>query len=551
LDQQPSSLVHLSACELFPKKALHRDDKSLQVNFPELNGECVEFLTATADATLALSNFRLFITFKCSFLNIPLMLIESVELRDLFILQVNCKDARSFRIVFDSNDQSVDWLHKVSAKILPYSRIEDLFAFAHYAWSMASPNSFTSQDASATPYSFLEEVHRMGFETGVDSPWRISDANSSFEVCRTYPRLHVIPSSISDSDLAKVASFRCSGRFPSIVWRHMTNGAVIARCSQPQVGWLGWRSAEDELLLQAIGQACTSDRYPSVAKLLNGITVNGINKKHDMGDVLNGPADMSEDGPIARNPKQVLIVDARSYTAAYANRGKGGGFEYTEYYPNCEVMFMNLANIHGIRRSFHSLRALCSGSYDVPNWWSLIEKTNWLHHISMLIKSAVTIVHAVHTDGRPVVVHCSDGWDRTTQIVALAELLLDPFYRTIEGFKILIDREWLQFGHRFADRCGHGSDIDENERCPVFLQWLDCVHQLQKQFPSSFEFSETYLIKLLHHTYSCLFGTFLGNNEHGRHTDAIKARTLSVWSYILPRKKDFRNLLYAGGGDQV
>lgn len=38
--------------------------------------------------------------------------------------------------------------------------------------------------------------------------------------------------------------------------RHKGSGAVIARCSQPEVGWLGWRSEEDETLLKAITQAC-------------------------------------------------------------------------------------------------------------------------------------------------------------------------------------------------------------------------------------------------------------------------------------------------------
>lgn len=61
-----------------------------------------------------------------------------------------------------------------------------------------------------------------------------------------------------------------------------------------------------------------------------------------------------------------------------------------------------------------------------------MEKTNWLQYLSMLFKAAVTVVHAIDQEGKPVVVHCSDGWDRTTQIVALAELLLDPYYRTIE-----------------------------------------------------------------------------------------------------------------------
>ena len=60
---------------------------------------------------------------------------------------------------------------------------------------------------------------------------------------------------------------------------------------------------------------------------------------------------------------------------------------------------------------------------------------------------------------------------------------------------MLCEREWLDFGHKFADRCGHAvGKVDPSERCPVFLQWLDCVHQLLHQFPCSFEFSQAYLV---------------------------------------------------------
>jgi myotubularin-related protein 3/4 len=64
--------------------------------------------------------------------------------------------------------------------------------------------------------------------------------------------------------------------------------------------------------------------------------------------------------------QRVLIVDARSYGAAIANRGRGGGYEHPEYYPNCDIQYMSLANIHTISKSFQNLRQLCYSSSQDP-----------------------------------------------------------------------------------------------------------------------------------------------------------------------------------------
>lgn len=65
-------------------------------------------------------------------------------------------------------------------------------------------------------------------------------------------------------------------------------------------------------------------------------------------------------------------MDARSYTTAVANRARGGGCECPEYYPSCEIQFMNLANIHSIRKSFHALRQLCMATADQQKYETVI-----------------------------------------------------------------------------------------------------------------------------------------------------------------------------------
>lgn len=45
-------------------------------------------------------------------------------------------------------------------------------------------------------------------------------------------------------------------------------------------------------------------------------------------------------------------------------------------------------------------------------------------------------LQAVTAEGASVLVHCSDGWDRTAQVCSLGALLMDPYYRTIKGFMV-------------------------------------------------------------------------------------------------------------------
>eukprot|EP00092_Neocalanus_flemingeri_P094563 GFUD01120259.1.p1 GENE.GFUD01120259.1~~GFUD01120259.1.p1 ORF type:complete len:972 (-),score=250.85 GFUD01120259.1:755-3670(-) len=537
----------VKASEVFPMRSPIKDSDSLAPVHPVIPGECVLFLGETRGGVISLSNYRLYASCPPGFLNIPLGLIDQLEQRDLFFIHIYCKDARSYRIQFSSTNTCEEWSRRIMDEISPPVKIEDIFAFAHFAWACETSFEELSSSSSSGEMSdftwFRSELARLRFD--LQGAWRVSMANMDHKLCPTYPQELLLPASISDSVLEKVAQFRSAKRIPAVVWRNTANGAVLARCSQPEVGWLGWRSSDDEELVRAIAEACAYD--------------SGTTSRHSSGsDISSGSydpvchsgeipslKDLSAEAAARGEVRKVLIIDARSYAAAVGNRARGGGVECPEYYPNAEILFMNLANIHRIRNSFQALRSLCHAPPDQTSWFQALDSTKWLHHMSGLLRASVRSVTALQTEGRPVIVHCSDGWDRTPQIVSLSQLLLDPYYRTLEGFQVLVEKEWLDFGHKMADRCGQGLGCsDVNERSPIFLQWLDCVHQLLLQFPCHFEFNLTFLVKLAEHTYSNLFGTFLANSLSERRRLRVKERTRSIWGYLRSHPGKFRNFLF-------
>ncbi|CAL8363625.1 unnamed protein product [Lota lota] len=554
-EEGPPSLEYIKAKDLFPQKELVKEDESLQVPFPALQGEGVEYLGRADEAVIAISNYRLHIKFKDSVINVPLGLIESVECRDMFQLHIICKDSKVVRCHFSTFKQCQEWVKRLNRSVVHPSRLEDLFALAYHAWCLGGSADDEDQHlhlcrpGDHVRHRMEMEVKRMGFDT--QNAWRVSDINSNYKLCSSYPQKLLVPVWITDKELESVASFRSWKRIPVVVYRHQKNGAVIARCSQPEISWWGWRNTEDEYLVTSIAKACQMDPGQRALPGAPGCRPRGEGADPTDGDfdssLTGGPG--VEDSPARQ---KLLILDARSYTAAVANRAKGGGCECEEYYPNCEVMFMGMANIHAIRNSFQALRAVCSQIPDPGNWLSALESTRWLQHLSVMLKAATLVCSGLEREGRPVLVHCSDGWDRTPQIVALAKVLLDPFYRTIEGFQVLVETEWLDYGHKFGDRCGHQENADDvSEQCPVFLQWLDCVHQLIKQFPCLFEFNEAFLVKLVQHTYSCLYGTFLCNNAREREARNIFKRTCSIWSLLRTGNKNFQNFLYIPSHEMV
>jgi len=87
-------------------------------------------------------------------------------------------------------------------------------------------------------------------------------------------------------------------------------------------------------------------------------------------------------------------------------------------------------------------------------------------------------------------------------------------------------------------------NVADDNRAPIFLQFMDCVYQFLYQFPCSFEFTEKLLKEIMDAVYSCKYGTFLCNNQYERDQKNISSRTRSLWTYILQHIEDYTNPFY-------
>lgn len=143
------------------------------------------------------------------------------------------------------------------------------------------------------------------------------------------------------------------------------------------------------------------------------------------------------------------------------------------------------------------------------------------------------------------------GWDRTSQLVALPQIICDPFFRTMEGFAVLVEKDWVSFGYKFSDRSAHLETKKSNfyynvskEFSPIFHQFIECVYHLWKMFPKSFEFNENYLIALLDFSMDPIFGNFLYNTVKERNPPDDAIKQVSVWTFFKVHSQSFKNPYY-------
>ncbi|KAL7747156.1 phosphatidylinositol-3-phosphatase ymr1 [Sorochytrium milnesiophthora] len=467
-------------------------------------------------------------------------------------LDISCRNFLFMRLLIQNEDEA-NAVYETMVKLTHTSAPDQLYAFLYYPSVHYDADGWSVADIG-------RDYKRMGVP---NAAWRETELNAHHALCPTYPQRVIVPSRISDAVLGYAAKFRSKGRLPALVYLHQANGASITRCSQPLVGLKQNRSLQDEKVVEAIFSIPTSS-----SPLLSSPT-----SPPSTATVVAAAVDVNAGNPAVTVGN--LLIDARPMANAMANTAKGAGTENMEYYKNCRKVYLGIDNIHVMRDSLAKLaEAIQQCDMDgTPLSTQILGRSGWLKHINILLEGTAAIVNTVAA-GAHVLVHCSDGWDRTSQLTALAKLCLDPYYRTVRGFEVLLEMDWIAFGHKFSDRCGHistdwsattstsaaGAALEKvqnrisrqaelREVSPVFHQFLDCVYQLWSQNPTRFEFNEHFLIQVHFHAYSCQFGTFLFNSDLERQKHRLRETTHSLWSYINANAHLYKNAQYDAQAD--
>ena len=150
----------VKACEMYPKPQLCRDpalkdDAEVVVPFAEIPGEAVAYLgeTGDGDGVIALSNYRLHFSRSSSqslqqqpqppgpgplSINIPLTCIEAGEVRDLFFVQILCKDGRFYLVQFADSLSCKEWAYRITNAVAPPTSVEQVSAVSDLCLKLAT-----------------------------------------------------------------------------------------------------------------------------------------------------------------------------------------------------------------------------------------------------------------------------------------------------------------------------------------------------------------------------------------------------------------------------
>jgi Leucine-rich repeat (LRR) protein len=440
--------------------------------------------------------------------------------------------------------------------------------------SLIERTDFDELNEMITVLSIMKIYERRNKNNGLEC----SIVNSSYLICPSYPERLTIPTSIKVLDLVSVAPLYEEGEIPIGLFVNPKNSNLLARSSLFDL---------------------TEKRTSQDLKTLVRKNLLLLNKYFESTSAT--PEDAS---PVGLNFSGVQILCCGTYPEN--SRKPLIGLQSLGY----QIQEIPWLSFDSIMRSYLSLWSFSVRFYQetpsaspiktrrqaTPTFSEFesvlsMKKTpqfespysqrpihRWLTLISKTIQQCNSLVEVFEKPANGLLFQSPSNFPIATVISSFIQLLIDPYYRSFEGFAQLLEKDWCYYGHSFKfprksatssttstypNSCSTSSSTSPfssssppteqslgaqsgfpswaHQHSLPLLFFLDLVFQVIQQFPTSFAFNDRFLRHIFKSVHSCRFSTFLLTTEQNRLAYTKPATT--IWSLAInsPRKARFVN----------
>jgi Leucine-rich repeat (LRR) protein len=487
-----------------------------------------------AEATVFLTAYRLIIQLHLQEeISIPIMTIRTAEMiaaskkKRSRTIMVTTKDYHSFQLEFEAPLYAIMFWDVLVSVLAPKAALKT-FAFkwkpyyplaASQGWGMYDPADEFERQGLIPPGTTSTNDKANG-----GGLYRISKINASYDV-PSYPSQWLVPQATEDAELRRLLPSRLRQRIPIVSWGR-PGGGVLLRCDEPDLA-----SLPDSKDAKSLSKTSAD------LKLM---------------DTLAAPC----------SKKAIIDVGgARTYRYAFAGS-------------DWKISFLGTSNNRTLSEAYSTFLKEVESSdrrarrnASPPDASS--PESQWILTLQKSISTAASISDMMSRENYCVAMTHCPGNDLDFVVTSLAQIMMDGFYRTIDGLAILLEKDWNSYGFDWSRKLGHSTilyldDADDAsgastsansihsttpDQTPCIDLFIEAIWQLTLQYPMHFEYTETFLLYLVESIYSGRFGTFLLNTEKERDSFA-KDKTTSFWAHIHysiqqnPDDSEFVNFFY-------
>eukprot|EP01125_Pyxidicula_operculata_P017359 TRINITY_DN6077_c0_g1_i1.p1 TRINITY_DN6077_c0_g1~~TRINITY_DN6077_c0_g1_i1.p1 ORF type:complete len:2180 (-),score=456.03 TRINITY_DN6077_c0_g1_i1:394-6933(-) len=417
---------------------------------------------------------------------------------------------------------------------------DDLMFFFHSIRKMQKEHYYYCKVPSQVdikPFLFdsLRELKRHGYKKDFNL-WKIWDIGE---------RDVIVPSSISIERLEEAMTARQFCAVPSYTWgawhiqvpslstsqdcRGCPNhpfvsgikkrfGATLLRAGRPKVMVLDAFPSENDLKNYQIDLALLDE---ILCNIVNNVKFQ--NWRNSIGMNTQNSA-LSSSGP-----RNVLSPVGNRKLLQVVDTGTNPGIISEHYRSLCKFQFYNCKESE-VELEFEKLFKITTSYYsDVFKMVADLESLQWVSiFVNKYVLHSKSVI-AMISEGETIILQDGGpGCEHSDSLISsLVQVLVEPNYRTVDGFIVLVLKDWIcsSFGLEGSEKTGASSDGP----WPMFFLFITCVAEILLIYTDYFQFNKNFLIKILDEMYSSGLASLVRSAPSNTNTsDSINAGTNSA-----------------------